>query len=121
MTAQDKEGLKFNPDFNLNLHPKQIAQSTSLSHTNGETGTEGKRTGTDEDNTNKGPYSDNEGISDSSDNPAVEFAEDPIEKTRHNRRNHNSNTNRMIPDRVELEQIREQVLNNFMLSPWGVP
>jgi len=60
-------------------------------------------------------------MSDSSGNVAVEFAEDPIEKTRHNRRNLNSNANRVIPDRVHLEEIREQVLNNFMLSPWGAP
>jgi len=62
-----------------------VAQSTSLSNTNGETGTEGKRTGTDENNTNKegvGPFSDTDGMSDSSENVAVEFAEDPIEKTR---------------------------------------
>ena len=97
MTAQgelqtNKDGLMNHPqDFNLNLHPQQVNQSTSLSkNTNDHTGTEGKRTGTDENNTNKdegfGPFSDAERMSDSSDNVAVEFAEDPIEKTRHYRR-----------------------------------
>ena len=47
---------------------------------------------------------------------AIEFAEDPIEKTRQNRRGKES---RVIPDRAKLEDIREQALNNFMLSPWG--
>ena len=55
----------------------------------GETGTEDKVTGSDANNTNQegmGPFSD--GLSGSGDSVdvAVEFAEDPIEKTRNNRR-----------------------------------
>ena len=48
------------------------------------------------------------------------FAEDPIEKTRLNRRG-NANTQRCLPDRAQLEEIREQALNNFMISPWVTP
>lgn len=48
---------------------------------------------------------------------AVEFAEDPIEKSRRHRPNH-PHTQRAIPDRAKLEDMREQALNNFMLSPW---
>ena len=96
-----------------------MAQST------GETGTEGKVTGTDDNGTHKGgvgPYSDeDDGLSgfghEESEDVAVEFGEDPIEQTRKNRR-----TNyRPIPDRARLEDLREQAMNNFMLSPWVVP
>jgi len=77
-----------------------------MSHTNGETGTSGKVTGTD-DITYKdgiGPFSD-DGLSGSdSAEGAVEFAEDPIEKTRMNRR---GQTQRAIPDRAKLEDMRE--------------
>ena len=51
--AQEKRN-----DFNFNLHPQQVAQSTSLSHTNGGSGTA--------DNTNGegvGPFSDDDGLS----------------------------------------------------------
>jgi len=60
-----------------------------MSNTNGETGTEGKRTGTDENNTNQeglGAFSDDDLSGSGSDNIAVEFAEDPIEKTRQQNR-----------------------------------
>ena len=92
-------------EINFNLHPQQVAQSTSLSHTNGETGTSGNMNGTD-DNTNKdglGPSSD-DGLSASegSEDVAVEFAEDPIEKTRRRNQPH-----RAIPDRAKLEDMRE--------------
>lgn len=61
-----------------------------MSHTNGETGTSGKVTGTD-DITYKdgvGPFSDDglSGSEGSAADAAVEFAEDPIEKTRMHRR-----------------------------------
>ena len=49
---------------------------------------------------------------------AVEFAEDPIEKTRLHRR---GQTQRAIPDRAKLEEMRDQALNNFMLCPWVIP
>lgn len=84
-------------------------------------------TGTDENNTNMdggvGPFSeDYAGLSgEESEDAAVEFAEDPIEKTRQNKRNYNAQPSREIPDRNRLEEIREQAINNFMLSPWVVP
>jgi len=83
------------------MHPRQNAQSTQLSGTNGETGTEGKQTGSDANQTHGiGPFSDDDGLSGSqgSEDIAVEFAEDPIEKTRLNRRG-NANTQRCLPDR----------------------
>ena len=100
-----------NADFNLNLHPRQNAQSTSLSGTNGETGTEGKQTGTDENQTIKdgtGPFSEHDGWSGSqaSDDIAVDFGEDPIEKTRQTRRGI-VHTQRVLPDRAQMEEIRE--------------
>ena len=75
--------------------------------------------GTD-DNTNQdgtGPFSDNGwGGSEGSEDVAVEFAVDPIEKTRRRNQPH-----RAIPDRAKLEDMREQALNNFMLCPWVIP
>lgn len=55
---------------------------------------------------NIGPFSD-DGLSgsDNSENVAVEFAEDPIEKTRMNRRDQKGA--RAIPDRAKLDEIRE--------------
>ena len=53
-----------------------------------------------------GPFSDN-GLSGSegSEDVAVEFAEDPINKTRLN--NRRGQTHRAIPDRAKLEDMRE--------------
>ena len=96
-----------------------------MKHTNGESGTEGKRTGSGENNTYKedmGAFSDDQGFSgmEESEDIAIEFAEDPIEKNKQNHKNRGNNQ-RAIPDRARLEDLREQALNNFMLSPWVIP
>ena len=104
------------------MRPQLNAQSASVSHTNGETGTGGQGTGTDENNTNQedmGPFSDDKwSASDGSDNIAVEYGEDPIEKSKFK---YGRQPQRLIPDRAKIEEMREQAYNNFMLSPWVVP